>query len=93
MKKWAGKTSKRVTFELTAEPGSRVYVAGTFNKWDPAADPMKDNPDGGHYAAALRLAPGRHEYKFVVNGDWRLDPNCADSVPNAHGSRNSVIVV
>jgi len=90
------KTSKgghTVMFQMAAEPGMEVYLAGTFNAWNPTANPMRHNPANGHYQAALRLPPGRHEYKFVVGGEWRLDPACPDSVPNDQGSLNSVITV
>jgi 1,4-alpha-glucan branching enzyme len=93
MKRSVGKAGKEVRFELTVEPGSQVCVVGTFNNWDPAVNPMKDNPGSGHCLAITRLQPGRHEYKFIVNGEWRVDPNCAESVPNDQGSLNSVIAV
>jgi hypothetical protein len=54
---------------------------------------MKDNPDSGHYKTVIALAPGTYEYKFVVNGEWRVDPKCPDCVPNECGSRNSVMAV
>jgi len=93
VKKAISKARKRVRFELQTEPGSQVCVAGTFNNWDPMVNPMKDNPDRGHCAATLLLPPGRHEYKFVVNGEWIADPNCPEWVPNEQGSLNSVITV
>lgn len=94
MKKSAGGKGKKVSFQVTAEPGSEVFVAGSFNNWDPKQYRMSDNPVNGHCKTTLVLAPGRHEYKFVVNGDWRADPAaCAESAPNDQGTLNSVIVV
>lgn len=93
MKLLPAESGRSVWFELSAEPGSRVFVAGTFNNWNPTANPMKDNPDSGYYKAALRLPAGRHEYKFVVNGFWMVDPRCMDCAPNAYGSLNSVLHV
>ncbi len=90
MKKSAG---KQVRFELEAEAGSAVAVAGTFNDWDPTKNPMKDNPDSGKFATAVKMSPGKHEYKFVVNGEWIIDPNCKDGAPNDCGSLNSVLHV
>jgi 1,4-alpha-glucan branching enzyme len=86
-------TRKRVEFKLKAEPGRRVSVTGTFNDWDPEKNPMKDNPDSGHYKATLLLPPGRYEYKFVVNGEWLVDANCPECVANGIGSSNSVLCV
>jgi hypothetical protein len=39
------------------------------------------------------LPPGEHEYKFVVNGDWRIDGSNPQWTPNDVGSLNSVINV
>jgi 1,4-alpha-glucan branching enzyme len=84
---------KKVTFETQSSPGSEVFVAGTFNDWNPRKNRMRDNPDSGHYKAALILPPGRHEYKFVVDGEWIMDSRVADWAPNGLGSLNSVIAV
>ena len=93
MTKSSGRKEAFTHFELAAEPGRHVFVAGTFNGWDPAANPMMDNPDAGRYKAAIRLPPGRHEYKFVVDGEWRDDPACAETVANGQGTANCVVTV
>lgn len=84
---------KKIEFKVTATPGSKVSVAGTFNRWDSGKNPMKDNPSSGHYTTVIAVPPGKHEYKFVINGEWCVDPNCAERVPNGHGSLNSVLCV
>lgn len=84
---------KRVEFQLTVGPGKAVFVAGTFNKWAPTANRMRHNPDSGHCKATLNVPKGRHEYKFIVNDVWALDPNCPEWVPNGCGSLNSVLHV
>jgi len=86
-------TGKKVRFELSAEPGSQVFVAGTFNNWNPTANPLKDNPNSGHFKAALRVPTGTHEYKFVVNGAWSIDPKCPAWALNPFGGLNSVLHV
>ena len=80
-------------FQLSAEPGSQVFVAGTFNNWNPTANLLKDHRDRGHFKTAFSVPPGTHEYKFVVNGAWTADPKCPDWVPNDCGSLNSVLHV
>jgi 5'-AMP-activated protein kinase regulatory beta subunit len=93
MKLLPANTGRRVRFKLSAEPGSQVFVAGTFNNWNPTANPLKDNSGSGHFKASLHVPRGTHEYKFVVNGIWSMDPNCAEEATNAVGSRNSVFHV
>lgn len=93
MKKKATDRGATVRFELSAAPGSDVFVAGTFNHWSPTANALTDNPDSGHFTTALRVPSGAHEYKFVVNGVWTVDPQCAERVENDCGSLNSVLRV
>ncbi len=86
-------TGKAIQFQIAAHPDSKVYVAGTFNNWDPTTHPLHHHPEDGVFRATLHLPAGPHEYKFVVNGVWHLDADCPHRVPNAHGSLNSVIQV
>jgi 1,4-alpha-glucan branching enzyme len=82
-----------VRFTLGAPRGSRVFVAGTFNGWDPRKDALSYEAASGMFALRMPLPPGRHEYKFVVDGEWVVDPTCEQSVPNEYGSANSVLAV
>ena len=87
------KGRKRVTLELQTESASEVFVAGTFNNWDPVAKQLKPVGDDSLYRATLMLPRGRHEYKFIIDGVWGADPGNAERVTNDHGSMNSVLVV
>ena len=92
-KKCAAKkeTTKAVTFTVHAEKGKAVYVAGDFNAWDPTAKKMAIK--GGVYTASVKLTPGDHQYKFVIDGTWCADPENANAVANDQGTFNSVITV
>jgi 1,4-alpha-glucan branching enzyme len=68
-----------------------VYVAGSFNGWDQSKTPMRR--EGNGWKTTLSLAPGRYEYKFVVDGQWVCDPRAKECVQNDFGSSNSVLVV
>jgi 1,4-alpha-glucan branching enzyme len=40
------------------------------------------------------MAPGRYQYKFVVNGtDWKTDPAAKETADDGYGGKNSVVVV
>jgi len=81
-----------VALELVEPAARQVFVAGSFNGWKPENTPLA--PLGnGRWKGDLRLGPGRHEYLFVVDGQWRPDPNARESVANPFGGRNSVITV
>lgn len=82
-----------VQFELSAEPGSQVYVAGTFNNWSPTATPMEHHPESGHFKTSLHLPKGKYEYRFIVNGIWVSDPRCSEWALNEFGALNGVFQV
>jgi 1,4-alpha-glucan branching enzyme len=86
--------NRSVTFRLHAAPDAEVRLAGTFNGWEPSAYPLEPvTAERDLHQATLVLPPGRHEYKFVVNGAWQADPDCPECAVNAFGSLNSVIHV
>ncbi len=93
MAETAVKERKRVTFQVRTEPGSEVYVAGTFNNWDPQHKKLSDKQNNGLYRGTMVLPKGTHQYKFVINDTWCADPDCQDWTPNEAGTINSVITV
>ena len=88
--KKAGPKNQRVTFSVRAEAGSKVFLAGCFNDWNPTAKEMVDKKGDGVYSVTLSLTPGDYQYKFVIDGTWCADPECADWVQNDLGTLNSV---
>jgi 1,4-alpha-glucan branching enzyme len=82
-----------ITFEYFDPSATTVALAGDFNEWDQKGRPLKRDA-GGLWKVALRLAPGRYEYKFVVNGErWEEDPLNLHRVRNQHGTFNSIRTV
>ncbi len=63
----------RFTFEGGAAIES-VAVAGTFNSWVGDSVPLT-RVGVATWQGTVTVKPGRHHYKYVVNGrDWILDP-------------------
>lgn len=84
---------RRLTFRLAAPGAGSVALAGDFNGWDPGARPLKRD-SRGVWRGALRLAPGRYEYRFVVDGSlWLEDPANPRKAPNPYGAFNSLCEV
>ena len=86
-------------FTCNAPTARAVFLAGTFNGWDPKATQMIKDAKG-NWDVAVALPPGRHEFKFVVDDDWCCEPGCdglhqgcPKCVPNAFGSMNRLIEV
>ena len=84
---------RRICFEIDADPGSEVCVAGSFNAWNPSSHLLKPVGEGGHFKRFVYLPPGKYEYKFVIDGSWTADPNCVSFAPNKFGSLNSLLEV
>lgn len=86
-------------FSCHAPHAGVVYLAGTFNGWDPATTPLTRRADGS-WAVTLDLPPGRYEYRFVVDEQWCCEPGgdepgpgCPNCVPNPFGTMNRVVEV
>jgi 1,4-alpha-glucan branching enzyme len=76
-----------------ADPVAKVVsIAGQFNNWSPTANPLKKN-ETGIWTVTIPLKAGKQQYKFVVDGDWRIDPTNPDFVDDADGNRNSIKTV
>jgi 1,4-alpha-glucan branching enzyme len=74
-------------------PGARqVSVTGNFCDWSREGIPLSLTTDD-EWKTTLRLTQGRYEYRFLVDGEWRDDPNARQVVPNAFGTQNGVLEV
>ncbi|OQX84599.1 MAG: hypothetical protein B6D63_04175 [Candidatus Latescibacteria bacterium 4484_7] len=69
-----------------------VFLAGTFNNWNATATPMKRD-DKGYWSVVMKLSPGKHEYKFVVDGAWITDLENPNTKPDPYGGVNSVVEI
>jgi len=67
-----------------------VAVGGDFNNWNPKTAVAKSDKNGT-WKIKLNLAPGKYQYKFLVDGQWQNDPKCNACVPNSFGTLNCVI--
>ena len=84
---------KPINFHTKAAPNSDVHISGSFDKWNDELNKMTDISGKGDYYITLMLPIGRHEYKFTINGVWRVDPECDRWVVNEFGTLNNVIQV
>ena len=77
------------TFSFSAPEASSVQLAGDFTRWQQQPINLRKGADGV-WRANVELAPGDHHYRFLVDGQWHDDPECALHVPNPYGSRDAV---
>ena len=83
---------RSVTFSCEDAPGREIFVAGSFCNWEPKYR-LTDRDGSGKYSCRVLLEPGDYQYKFVVDGEWRLDAANPNFVPNDYGTLNSLLTV
>lgn len=73
-----------------------VSVVGDFNKWQVGAWPLV-NVRGGWWHGTLQLPPGRHHYRFWVEGDdaaaFLPDPENPVRAESGYADDHSVLIV
>jgi 1,4-alpha-glucan branching enzyme len=80
---------QRISFSFESSDAKEVNLVGNFNNWNPKKHPMKKD-DNGRWTKAVILPPGKYEYKFLVDGQWKQDPQNARICPNNFGTYNNV---
>jgi 1,4-alpha-glucan branching enzyme len=82
--------SPNYTFRLKGFNSARtIKLSGTFNDWSHDGYTMEQN--GNEWTISLRLKPGKHLYKFIVDGEWITDPGNKLWEQNEFNTGNSVL--
>src|SRR6266566_3380633 len=68
-----------------------VALAGSFNNWNQSQ--YLFGREGDEWICRIDLEPGKHAYKFIVDGNWLLDPANPNTEDDDYGVKNSVIIV
>jgi hypothetical protein len=61
-----------IRFSFHGESGIPVFLAGTFNSWDPFMYQLTEHKPG-EYTLELPLPPGTWQYAFIYKGEQVLD--------------------
>lgn len=85
-------SKQKVTFHYEAPGAQSVLLAGDFTGWQEAPVSLKKDKSGV-WKKSISLPPGRYEYRLLVDGEWRDDPECPNRQPNQFGGENCVCVV
>ena len=80
------------TFRLKGHAdASVVALAGSFNNWGQSQ--FLFGREGDEWVCRIDLDPGVYTYKFIVDGNWLLDPSNPDTQEDEAGNVNNVIEV
>ena len=86
---------KPAEFSCHALNAQTVFVAGTFNDWNPTTVPL-DRQANGPWKTTLPFPAGHHEFKFIVDGQWCCEheyQGCPKCCTNELGAMNRVLKV
>lgn len=71
--------------------GTNVYLAGDFNGWSGTADKLnRITGTNFFYITKIFERDARLDYKFIVDGNWILDPNNPKTCPGGFGPNSEL---
>lgn len=79
------------TFRLKGHPEANLVVlSGTFNDWHQSQ--FVFGREGDEWVCRIDLEPGKYAYKFIIDGNWILDPGNPVSEEDEAGNVNSILM-
>jgi len=91
-----GASRREVVVRFRDIGATDVRIAGDFNGWVPDKGVRSLIESEGQtrvWTKILQLPPGSYQYRYVVDGEWREDPENPSTGGSSIGGRNSVLVV
>lgn len=79
--------SDGVLFQFSSKTASSVEIAGDFNHWVP--EPLLRRDPDGLWQKVIRVTLKNFRYKFIVDGEWQVDPHQPVQKENAYGGVDS----
>ena len=67
--------TKETTFSYYAPDAKEVYLAGNMTDWENGKESLDFNKETGYWTKTKELSSGFYEYKYIVDGEWVLDPS------------------
>ena len=79
--------SDGILFQFSSKTASTVEIAGDFNHWVPEQLVRRDQ--NGLWQKVLPVELKTFRYKFIVDGEWQVDPSQPMQKENAYGGVDS----
>ncbi|XP_061351953.1 protein PTST homolog 2, chloroplastic [Gastrolobium bilobum] len=79
----------KTTCVVWPNTASEVFLAGSFDGW--STQRKMEKLSTGLFSVCLQLYPGKYEIKFIVDGEWKIDP--LRPVVNNNGYENNLLVI
>lgn len=78
-----------ILFQIASKNARWVEIAGDFNHWIP--EPLVRRSDEGVWQKVIPMAPGTFRYKYIIDGEWQIDPYLPTQMLNAYGTFDSYL--
>jgi 1,4-alpha-glucan branching enzyme len=85
----AKSAKNKQNFSFRAPAATSVQLVGDFTHWQKQPISLHKG-DSGLWSTSVDLEPGTYHYRFLVDGEWRDDPECTLRVTNPYGTTNAV---
>lgn len=79
--------SDGILFQFLSKTASSVEIAGDFNHWVPELLVRRDQD--GLWQKVISVELKTFRYKFIVDGEWQVDPSQPAQKQNAYGGVDS----
>ncbi len=79
--------SDGILFQFSSKIASSVEIAGDFNHWVP--EPLIRRDQDGLWQKVISVEFKTSRYKFIVDGEWQVDPGQPMQKENAYGGVDS----
>jgi MinD-like ATPase involved in chromosome partitioning or flagellar assembly len=86
-------TKIKKQFLFRAPEAKSVKIVGNFTSWLPTNDYLMERNEDGTWSKAIDLAPGKYQYRFIVDDRWVEDQDNPDTVDNPFGGKNSLLEI
>ena len=86
-------TKEGVLFSYYDPSARDVQIVGDFSGWEPLENSMVHDQGKHIWTGKIPLKAGTYQYKFIVDGEWKVDPDNPDVVTTSMGARNSTLKV
>ena len=80
--KWQKMPKVRRTFSFHAPEAMSVLLVGEFTHWQENPISLKKQKNGT-WKGTVSLPPGTYHYRFLVDGEWRDDPEMRTIQPRS----------
>jgi len=81
-----------ILFIASFPNANAVFIAGSFNAWNPHKTPLTKAPDSS-WQVTIPLSKGVYKYRYIVDGKWLQDPHNSNTEKNEFGGFNSILKV